>query len=141
MPQKLGAFQVLRSIMLFGTAFKDVAILRSNRIPNFSLALMNIIDGRKIQVFFMPTKKSLPSSNITIGLCDSFYLIWNGMLEQRVKRIQIPSSSSCIHKRSCEICPINWRRVCDCFPKLHRVISTSFSFSSREAFWTFELYF
>ena len=75
-----------------------MTILRSNRVPNFRLSLMDIIDGRKIQVFFVPTKKSLPGSNITVRLCDSFYFIGNGMFEERVKGIQIPGCCSLVHK-------------------------------------------
>ena len=84
--------------MLFGTVFQDIAILGSNGVPNFRLALVYIIDGGKIQILLMPTKKSLPGSNITIGLCDSFDFIGNGVSEQRVQGVEIPSSSSGVHE-------------------------------------------
>lgn len=118
MPQKLLAFNVLRPIMLLCAFFEDMAVLFRYRIPDLGLSFMDVVDSRQIEVFFVPTEKGLPGANIAVRFSNSLYPVWHRVFQKRIKGVHVPTSGCLVHQRTCEVCSVNGRGICDCLPKL-----------------------
>lgn len=66
----------------------------------------------------MPTKKRLPTPNITIRRIDTFNPIRQWVHKYRIQTIQIPSLGLLIHQCVQYICSIQWRAEGYVLPKL-----------------------
>jgi hypothetical protein len=53
---KVFAIKVVLWKSLSGFFFQNSLMIRLNAIPIFFMTLMEIVDSRKVKVFFMPTK-------------------------------------------------------------------------------------
>ena len=118
-PKKLTAFLSLGFEMISGLFFEKMGVVLSDCIPKFRSSLMDIVESRQIEVLFMPTKKSLPSSNITIRLSNSLNFLSQGVSEERVETVEVPLSCILIHESSGKVSSIDRRRICDCLPELN----------------------
>ena len=77
----------------------------------------------------MPTKKSLPRTNITVRFSYSLNFLSQGVTQQRIKMIEVPFLGILVHKRASEVSSIDGSRVRDCFPELCYIKITIFYFS------------
>lgn len=89
---------------------------------------MNIVYGSQIQIFLVPTKKSLPASDITVGFSDTLNLLCQGVLQDGVEVVHVPRTCGGVHETSGEIGPIDGRRVGDGLPELSCSSCTKRSF-------------
>ena len=107
MPQKLPTFDVLRPVVLLGAFLEDVAVLFRDRIPDLGLPFVDVVDGREIEVFFVPTEKGLPGANIAVRFSNSLYPVWHRVFQKRIEGVHIPTSSRLIHQRASEVRSVN----------------------------------
>lgn len=87
MPEKLSAMGRLGLEVLPGLALQDVRVSAGNGVPDLGGPLVDIVERGKIQVFFVPTKKSLPASNIAVGLGYAFDALGQAVLEEGVQSV------------------------------------------------------
>ena len=79
MSQKLGAFARLLFETDSGLLLEDMAVREGYTVPYFRCSLMDVIDSCQIQVLFVPTKKSLPCTYITVGFSYALHLRCQGI--------------------------------------------------------------
>lgn len=70
---------MLREVDL-GLLFKYISLAGRNRVPKFRFSLVKKIDGRQIEVLFVPAEHGLPGPDIAVGGSYSPYLNVNGMV-------------------------------------------------------------
>ena len=132
MPQKIRTLLGLSFKMKASFFLQKMGVISPNCIPELRSPLMDIIESGKVKIFFMPAKKSLPSSDITIGFVDSLDPRGQGVSQERIQAIKVPLASHLIHESASEISTIDGWGICDSFPELTIEKGTNFSFSSME---------
>jgi hypothetical protein len=68
------SLEVLREVGLH-ESLELFIVLQIYRVPKLRLAVMQIIDAVKIQIFFMPPKHGFPTANIYIRIRYSRYFL------------------------------------------------------------------
>jgi hypothetical protein len=85
MSQKMFAVQVAFRKGLFSFFFQYSLVIGLNGIPIFFVSFMEIVDGGKVQIFFMPTEDRFPCSNVAVRICNAFNEDRGCISEQRIK--------------------------------------------------------
>ena len=85
MPQKVFTVEVALWKAFFCLLFQDLLMVRLDGIPVLFVTLMEVIDGREIQIFFMPAENGLPSSNIAVRICNAFNENRSCIFQERIK--------------------------------------------------------
>mmetsp|Transcript_45610 Transcript_45610/g.89842 ORF Transcript_45610/g.89842 Transcript_45610/m.89842 type:complete len:273 (-) Transcript_45610:301-1119(-) len=65
--RKLGARSVLICEFDLQELFKLLVVLRMDYVPCFGCPRVQVVDGRKVHVFFMPRKARAPHSDVCVG--------------------------------------------------------------------------
>lgn len=118
MPQVLRALAEMFRKERLGFPFQDVGLVGGYAVPKLGAPLMEVVDGRKIEILPMPAKKGLPRSDVAVGGGDALHVDVDRVVENGVQLVEVPGACSLVHERVEQVSPIERRREDNIFPKL-----------------------
>lgn len=118
MPKMFGAFAEVFREMNAGFFLENMSLARRDGVPKLGFAFVEEVDGREVEVLFVPAEHRFPGANVAIRRCDTPHLDVYGLTEQRVQRVEVPAAGPLVHQSVEEVCSVDGRGEDNIFPKL-----------------------
>ena len=82
----MAPLEVLREVGLH-KILKLLIIIKMYRIPEFGLAMVQIVDAVEVKVLFVPSEHCFPTANIYVRIGDSRYFLLSQSLTKRKRKL------------------------------------------------------
>lgn len=103
---------------LLGLFLEDSLVIGLDGIPILFVSFVEIVDSRKVQIFFVPAEDRFPGSDVAVGVGDSFDEDRSCVSEERVEVCQVPATCRGRHERLVKVSAVHRGSIFDGFPEL-----------------------
>ncbi len=93
---------------------------------------MQVINGRQIEILLVPCEERLPTADVHVWCVDSFALVPDRILDQRLQVVHVPGSCFLVHQRVQDVSSVQWWREANILPKLNLLQQITFDSTSSE---------